>query len=94
MDKRPQFATEDDIAAEVVRLHQQGFVTGAIAIRLSVESSYIRSVVRTHLKEVAQAAKPSYSGKSEARRKALAKRDRAQQALEQAAAELAKANAG
>jgi hypothetical protein len=73
---------------EILRLHEAGFVTGAIAIRLGVESSHVRSVVRTHLKTAAEASKPHYNAKSEAKRKALAKRDKAQRTLQAAAAEL------
>jgi hypothetical protein len=77
---------------EVLRLHRQGFVTGAIAIRLGVESSYVRNVVRTHLKAVAQSSKPQYSSKAEQRRKAEARVTKAQAALERAAAELQELN--
>ena len=73
---------------EILRMHNQGFVTGAIAIRLSVESSYVRAVVRTHLKVVAEASKPAYD-KSAERRKAAAKLAKAQRVLEEAEAKLA-----
>ena len=70
---------------KILRLHQQGLVTGAIAIRLSVESSYVRSVVRNHL---ATEAKPHYNETTAKRKAAQAKVARAQLALRAAAAEL------
>lgn len=73
---------------EILALHRQGFVTGAIAIRLGVQSSYVRSVVLTHLRGVAEASKPTYD-KSRGNRSAREKLARAQLAVEKAAAELA-----
>lgn len=89
MDKRPQFATENDVAAEIVRLHQQGLVTAAISIRLSIPSDEVRAAVRAHLK----ASRPHNEGASEARRNALKKRDKALRQLKEAAAELARLDA-
>lgn len=82
------------IDEEIVRLHQAGIVTGAIAVRLSVESSYVRQVVGTHLEAVAEASKPHYASKAErqraqARNRAQAKLDKAQRAFERAKAALA-----
>jgi hypothetical protein len=70
---------------EILRLHQQGFVTGAIATHLGLTCSEVRSVV-------AEASKPHYNAVSPARRKAEAKLAKAQQRLEQAAAELENLN--
>jgi|EndMetStandDraft_6_1072998.scaffolds.fasta_scaffold696458_2 hypothetical protein len=73
---------------EIMTLHRQGFATGAIAIRLSVESNHVRNVVRTHLKAVAETSKPPYS-KDDARKKAEAKLAKAQRDFEEAKAALA-----
>jgi hypothetical protein len=70
-------ATTDD---EILRLHRQGLATGAIAIRLGVESSRVRIVVQ----EQAQASKPHYDAKARAKTKVA----KAQEALRKAAAEL------
>lgn len=75
---------------EVIRLHQAGSATGAIALRLGVPSSHVRNVVTTHRMQAAEAAKPHYNIEA-AKRKAAAKAKvaKAQQALDAAAAILA-----
>jgi hypothetical protein len=77
-----------EVDDQILRLHHQGFVTGAIAIRLSVESSYVRSVVHTHLQRVAEASKPQYD-RTRRKRSAREKVARARLAVEKAAAALA-----
>ncbi len=77
---------------QIIRLHSQGFATGAIAIRLGVDSSAVRRVVRTHLKAVAEASKPHYNGISaeekKRRQKVEAKVARAQAAVQKAERQL------
>ncbi len=76
------------VDSQILDLHRQGLVTGAIAIKLRVESSYVRQVVRTHL-EIAEAAKPSYTKERHKRRALEAKVDKAQREFEKAKAALA-----
>jgi hypothetical protein len=76
---------------EILRMHRQGFAADAIAIRLSIESSYVRNVVRTHLKAVAETSKPHYS-KADGRKKAEAKLAKAERVYEEAKAALAEAD--
>lgn len=80
----------DSLADKVLHLHRQGFVTGAIAMRLSVESSYVRRIVGTQLEPVAETSKPHYDSKAEKRRAAAqAKVAKAQRAYDEAKAALA-----
>lgn len=65
---------------EILRLHRQGLATGAIAIRLGVDSSRVRLVVH----EQAQVPKPYYSKRDRAKAKVA----RAQERLAKAAAAL------
>lgn len=85
---------EDSLAGKVLQMHRQGFVTGAIAMRLSVDSNFVRRIVRTHLEAVAEASKPHYDSKAdrqraEARNRAAAKVAKAQKAYDEAKAALA-----
>ncbi len=76
---------------QILDLHRQGLVTGAIAVKLCVESAYVRQVIRTHL-EVLETSKPSYSKAERKRRSLEAKVTKAQTALDRAAVELRKLN--